>query len=93
MMIQRAHAAQPPSLPPSPHKHTSPPQENRSHLAAALQEQPVGLLHDVGLVDGADLGALVVDGVLERVLGDARRRRARDYLFVFFVFFWCLCFW
>ena len=42
-------------------------------------------------MDGADLGALVVDGVLERVLGDARRRRARDYLFVFFVLFFGVC--
>ena len=47
---------------------------------AALEEQPVGQLHDVGLVDGRDLAPAVGDRVLEGVPGDPLRRRAGDDL-------------
>lgn len=42
------------------------------HLLAALQEQAVAELHDVGFVDGGDLLPVVLDGVVERELGDSQ---------------------
>ena len=47
---------------------------------AALEEQPVGQLHDVGLVDGRDLAPAVGDRVVEREPGDPLGRRAGDDL-------------
>ena len=47
---------------------------------AALEEEPVGQLHDVGLVDGRDLVPAVGDRVLEGVPGDPLRRLAGDDL-------------
>ena len=47
---------------------------------AALEEQAVGQLHDVGLVDGRDLVAAVGDGVLEREAGDPLGGGAGDDL-------------
>ena len=47
---------------------------------AALEEQPVGQLHDVGLVHGRDLVPAVGDRVLEGEAGDPLRRRAGDDL-------------
>ena len=49
-------------------------------LPAALQEEAVGELHDVGLVDGGDLAAAVAQRVLERVARDALRGGAGDDL-------------
>ena len=48
--------------------------------AAALEEQPVRELHDVGLVDRRDGAAAVGDGVLEGVAGDPLRGLAGDDL-------------
>ena len=50
------------------------------HLARAAQKQPVGELHDVGLVDGVNLLAAVLARVLEGELGDARRALFGDHL-------------
>ena len=47
---------------------------------AALEEQAVRQLHDVGLVDGRDLVPAVGDGVLEREPGDPLGRLAGDDL-------------
>ena len=47
---------------------------------AALEEQAVGQLHDVRLVDGGDLAPAVGDRVLEREPGDPLRGRAGDDL-------------
>ena len=47
---------------------------------AALEEQPVGQLHDVGLVDGRHLVPAVGDRVLEGVSGDPLGRGAGDDL-------------
>ena len=41
-------------------------------FARAAQEEAVGELHDVGLVDGVDFFAAMLAGVLEGKLGDAR---------------------
>jgi hypothetical protein len=49
-------------------------------LAEALQEQPVGELHDVRLVDRRDALAAVRARVLEGVARDARGRGRRDDL-------------
>lgn len=43
------------------------------HRLAASQEQSIAELHDVGLVDGCDLLAVVLDGVVESELGDPQR--------------------
>jgi hypothetical protein len=50
------------------------------HLSAALQEEPVGQLHDVGLVDGGDLASPIAQRVLERVARNPLRRGAGDDL-------------
>ena len=42
------------------------------HPAEAVEEETVGELHDVGLVDGRDAPASVAPGVLEGVARDAR---------------------
>ena len=47
---------------------------------AALEEQPVGQLHDVRLVHGRDLAPAVGDRVLEREAGDPLRGLAGDDL-------------
>ena len=47
---------------------------------AALEEQAVGQLHDVRLVDGRDLAPAVGDGVVEGEAGDPLRRGAGDDL-------------
>ena len=47
---------------------------------AALEEEPVGQLHDVGLVDGRHLVAAVGDRVLEGEPGDPFGRLAGDDL-------------
>ena len=47
---------------------------------AALEEQPVGQLHDVGLVHGRDLAPAVGDRVVEREAGDPLRGGPRDDL-------------
>ena len=41
-------------------------------LAGAVEEQAVGHLHDVGLVEDGDLFAMAAGGVAEGVAGDAR---------------------
>ena len=41
-------------------------------LAGAAEKQAVGELHDVGFVDGVNLFAAVLAGVLEGEFGDAR---------------------
>mmetsp|Transcript_9968 Transcript_9968/g.24912 ORF Transcript_9968/g.24912 Transcript_9968/m.24912 type:complete len:214 (-) Transcript_9968:516-1157(-) len=51
-----------------------------AHLAAALQEQAVRLLHDVGLVHRAHLLAVVLLGVLEGKLRNTQRCLAGDDL-------------
>ncbi len=48
--------------------------------AATLEEQPVGQLHDVGLVHGRDLAPAVGDRVVEREPGDPLGGRAGDDL-------------
>jgi hypothetical protein len=50
------------------------------HGAAAFEEHAVRALHDVRLVNGGDLPALLADGELEREARDARRRRGGRYL-------------
>mmetsp|Transcript_10786 Transcript_10786/g.32062 ORF Transcript_10786/g.32062 Transcript_10786/m.32062 type:complete len:323 (+) Transcript_10786:437-1405(+) len=50
------------------------------HFAAAFDEEAVGLLHDVRLVDSSDLLALVVDCVLESKLSNTAGRLACDDL-------------
>ena len=47
---------------------------------AALEEEPVGQLHDVRLVHGRDLAPAVRDGVFEGVAGDPLGRRTGDDL-------------
>src|SRR5207302_4229329 len=47
-------------------------------IARAAQEQAVRKLHDVGLVDGVNLLALVLARILERELGDAGGSLFRD---------------
>lgn len=62
--------------------------QNAAHLSAALDEEAVGHLHDVGLVDGVDALAAVVPRVFERVLchacggvpGDDLAQQQADYL-------------
>ncbi len=49
------------------------------YFAAAAQEQPIGQLHDVGLVDGGHLLAPGFLGELERIFGDTDGRHARDH--------------
>lgn len=44
-----------------------------SHLFAASQEQSIAQLHDVGLVNGGDLLAVVLGGVVEGELCDSQR--------------------
>ena len=52
----------------------------RGNRLARLEEQPVGQLHDVGLVHGGDLSPAVGDRVLEGEAGDPLRRGASDDL-------------
>ena len=52
----------------------------RRDRPAALEEQPVGELHDVRLVHGRDLAPAVGDRVLEREAGDPLRGLAGDDL-------------
>ena len=52
----------------------------RGDRPAALEEQAVGQLHDVRLVDGGDLVPAVGDGVVEGEPGDPLRRGAGDDL-------------
>lgn len=48
------------------------------HLFATLQEQTIAKLHDVGFVDGSDLLPVVLDGVVERELGNSQRLGLSD---------------
>ena len=50
------------------------------HAPAAPQEEPVALLHDVGLVHRLHLPASVLDRVVEGEVGDAVRGLLGDYL-------------
>jgi len=52
--------------------------ELRGDFLTAAEEEAVGELHDVGLVDGVDLLAAVFLGVIEGCLGDARGAFAGD---------------
>ena len=52
----------------------------RRDRPAALEEEPVGQLHDVRLVDGGDLVPAVRDRVLEGVAGDPLGRGTGDDL-------------
>ena len=56
------------------------PSYSRGDRAAALEEQAVGELHDVGLVDGRDRAAAVRDRVVEGVARDPLRGLAGDDL-------------
>ena len=47
------------------------------HLTGLAQEQPVGVLHDVGLVGRGHLAAPLLQGVVEGVVNDAARGRHR----------------
>ncbi len=49
------------------------------YFATAPQEQPIGQLHDVGLMNRGDLLAPGFLGELEGIFGNPDGRRARDY--------------
>lgn len=50
------------------------------HLSAALDEEAIRHLHDVGLVDSADLSARIVARILEGILCDTCAGVPRDDL-------------
>ena len=53
-----------------------------AHLSAALDEEAVGHLHDVGLVDGVHALAAVVPRILERILCHPCAGVPRDDLYI-----------